>query len=240
MTNADLVNQLMTPFSFGPFDVALRLAAALVAGIIIGVERESHGRAAGMRTNILVCVAACVSMLISESLFRAVAEEGTTSRPDPARLAQGVLSGMGFLGAGAIIRNGNRVQGVTTAATIWFVTMIGLAYGGGLYVLGTAALAIAAFVLFVLPRIERRVKEDWYATVSVRVTMDGASDAELKRVIEGLGAKVKRAELAYDIEGNARELTFELKFKKTGVFDLSQKIIRALAAASGVRRATWV
>ena len=86
------------------FDLIVRVLAAFLAGIIVGVERESHGRAAGMRTTILVCVAACLAMLLSAALSANLVEvSNIMARPDPARLAAGVLSGMGFLGAGSIL-----------------------------------------------------------------------------------------------------------------------------------------
>src|SRR4051812_46537490 len=101
-------------------DLVLRLGAALVASAAIGLERESHGRAAGLRTTVLVGVAAAIAMGLSEAPYLGVASSGTgTWRPDPMRLAAGVLTGMGFLGAGTIIKEGNMVRGVTTAATLW-------------------------------------------------------------------------------------------------------------------------
>src|SRR5690606_29104215 len=111
--------------------VLLRLGLAAMAGAIVGLERESHGRAAGLRTTMLVCVSAAVAMLVSHALFVASTGPGISWRPDPARLAAGILTGMGFLGGGAIIREGNMVRGVTTAAALWFVTVLGLAFGSG-------------------------------------------------------------------------------------------------------------
>ncbi|MEO6063481.1 MAG: MgtC/SapB family protein, partial [Thermoflexales bacterium] len=148
--------------------VILRIGAAMVAGAVVGIERESHGRAAGLRTTILVSVAACIAMLISESLFGYVVGLSPTSFPDPARLAQGVLSGMGFLGAGAIIRQGNRVQGVTTAASLWYVSILGLAFGAGEWLIGAFGIIVVLIILGIMPRIEGRVKNDWYAVVTVR------------------------------------------------------------------------
>src|SRR5256885_12497249 len=107
-------------------DLVLRIGAAFIASFIIGWERQSHGRPAGMRTTILACVAAAVAMMISELLFvQSAAMPGLGSwRPDPARLGAGILTGIGFLGGGAILKHHDFVLGVTTAATLWF-TKIG-------------------------------------------------------------------------------------------------------------------
>src|SRR5438477_324936 len=119
----------MTELSFS--DMLLRLLLAFLAGMAVGWERESHGRPAGLRTNILACVASAVAMIVSEMLFAKSAAATATGnwRPDPARLGAGILTGIGFLGAGTIIRHGNFVRGVTTAASLWFVTVLGLAFG---------------------------------------------------------------------------------------------------------------
>src|SRR6266516_3454810 len=110
----------MLDLSFPPLDIALRIAAAVISGFILGVERESRGRAAGLRTFVLVCSAASIAMII--------ANVGTgTWRPDPGRVAQGLLAGMGFLGAGTILRLGTVIRGLTTSAGLWFATVLGIA-----------------------------------------------------------------------------------------------------------------
>src|SRR5687767_11638718 len=93
-------------------DVVLRLLAATVAGALVGIERESHGRPAGLRTSILTCVAAAMAMIISEFLFyESIGEASVNWRPDPARLGAGILTGIGFLGAGTILRHNNVIRG---------------------------------------------------------------------------------------------------------------------------------
>src|SRR5438477_5935854 len=112
----------MTPIPIP--EMFLRILMAFLAGCVVGWERESHGRPAGLRTNILACVASAVAMIISQVLFVEASVTASTSwRPDPARLGMGILTGIGFLGAGTILRHGNFVRGVTTAASLWFVTV---------------------------------------------------------------------------------------------------------------------
>src|SRR5439155_9531173 len=149
-------------------DMFLRVLAAFGAGLIVGWERESHGRPAGLRTTILACVASAVAMIISEILFvESAAAAGTANwRPDPARLGAGILTGIGFLGAGTILRHANFVRGVTTAASLWFVTVLGLTFGSGEFALGVIGVGLALVALFILPRFERYIDTDWYSTLS--------------------------------------------------------------------------
>lgn len=112
-------------------DVVLRLVATLAAGIAFGLNRDEHGRPAGLRTTTLVCLAACLSMLQVNWLLDTTGKKsGSFVTLDLMRLPLGVLSGMGFIGGGAILRRENMVLGVTTAATLWIVTIIGLCFGG--------------------------------------------------------------------------------------------------------------
>src|ERR1051325_3245427 len=150
-------------------EMFLRLLAAFVAGFVIGWERESHGRPAGLRTNILACVASALAMVVSEVLFSqsASATGGGNWRPDPARLGAGILTGIGFLGAGTILRHANVIRGVTTAASLWFVTILGLAFGSGAFAVGMAGLLLALLTLYVLPSLEKNIRSDWYASLSV-------------------------------------------------------------------------
>ena len=101
-------------------------------------------------------------------------------RLDPARLGAGILTGIGFLGAGTILRHENLVRGVTTAASLWFVTVLGLAFGSGLFSLGFIGVAVALATLLVLPVFERTVASDDYATLTVTASLDALTEDELK------------------------------------------------------------
>jgi putative Mg2+ transporter-C (MgtC) family protein len=106
-------------------DIALRLALTVVAGTLIGLNRSEHGHSAGLRTTLLVCLAASVSMIqVNVLLPIAGKSPGSFAVLDLMRLPLGILSGMGFIGAGAIVRQGSLVRGLTTAATLWFVTVL--------------------------------------------------------------------------------------------------------------------
>lgn len=129
----------------GIAQIALRLACAMVIGTLIGLEREYTHRPAGLRTHILVALGACVVSVTGEMLFSHYADLGAT--PDPARLSAQVITGVGFLGAGTIMKEGATVKGLTTAASVWAVACLGIASGFGYYAL---ALMGAVFIMITL------------------------------------------------------------------------------------------
>ena len=126
------------------------IVLAVVFGAAIGLEREMSKKAAGLRTNILICLGAAVFTIISKRMAAGQADSVS-------RIAAGVVTGVGFLGAGAIIRDRVRIQGLTTAATIWLVASIGMACGAGLLILATISVLIAVIVLIGLSHLERRI-----------------------------------------------------------------------------------
>jgi len=137
------------PTTLGWSEIALRLALTVVAGSLIGLNRGEHGRPAGLRTTLLVCLAASVAMIQTNLLLMTVGKtQDSFVVMDIMRLPLGILSGMGFIGAGAIVRRDNIVLGVTTAATLWFVTVIGLCFGGGQIILGLVSLGLGLMVLW--------------------------------------------------------------------------------------------
>lgn len=135
-------------------EIVIRIILATLLGGIIGVEREAHGRAAGLRTHILVCIGS--TLITLTSLYIAENYSSPYNNCDPARVAAGVVAGIGFLGAGTIIRSRASVLGLTTAASLWGVAGIGLALGSGFYKAAFVA-ALAIFItLVVLGRVERK------------------------------------------------------------------------------------
>ncbi len=141
---------LTTVFGFtfpelGVLDICLRLLCAMLVGMVIGTEREYTNRPAGMRTHILVALGACSVMITGEMLFTKYSALGAF--PDPARLGAQVITGVGFLGAGTILREGTHVKGLTTAASLWSVACLGLAAGAGYY---TVALVGMGFIFVTL------------------------------------------------------------------------------------------
>jgi putative Mg2+ transporter-C (MgtC) family protein len=151
--------------------IAVRLIVALLVGGMIGLERSMHGRPAGFRTHALVCLASALLMLVTVYQLHWMTEVPIdTIRGDPTRMAQGIMTGIGFLGAGVIFKEGLNVRGLTTAASIWITSAIGILIGIGFYVPAILGALITLMVLTVFRVIESRVPSETYAhhTVSFR------------------------------------------------------------------------
>lgn len=134
--------------------IILRLALSVFLSGLIGLERQLHRRTAGLRTHILVCLGSCLIMLTSLYVFDIYKDKAAL---DPARIAAGVITGIGFLGAGTIIREREGVKGLTTAASLWVVAGIGLAVGVGFYKAGILTAVLALITLFFLRYLEGRI-----------------------------------------------------------------------------------
>ena len=149
--------------------ILIRLLAAGLAGGIIGLERSYHGRPAGLRTHTLVCVSSSLLMLLTVYQWELLAGVPIdTIRVDPTRMAQGIMTGIGFLGAGVIMKERLTVRGLTTAASVWITAAIGIVIGMGFFSAAIAATVITVLVLSAMGWLERRVKSIRYATLMVR------------------------------------------------------------------------
>jgi putative Mg2+ transporter-C (MgtC) family protein len=135
-------------------DIIIRLGIGFLAGAVIGLERASRHQVAGLRTHILITLGATLLMILSIWLSQQVTGDG---KGDPGRIAAQVVSGIGFLGAGAIIRLGNNIKGLTTAASLWLTAGIGLAIGAGLFIAAIATEVLALISLMVLGQVEKYV-----------------------------------------------------------------------------------
>lgn len=182
-----------------------RLLAAMLAGAVVGFERELHDKPAGFRTNIMICVGAALFTILSIHLAGQ-----RDPAADPARIAAQIVSGVGFLGAGAIIQFRGSVIGLTTAASIWAVASIGMAFGAGEILLGTTATLIVAIVLFGLSFAEERIGT-WctYAKFSLQLNADAETQAfgrELASRARKAGLISKSCAVSKSPEGYACEL----------------------------------
>lgn len=133
------------PPELGLADICLRLLCAMIVGMVIGTEREYTNRPAGMRTHILVALGAASVMLTGQMIFLQYSALGAT--PDPSRLSAQVITGVGFLGAGTILREGTNVKGLTTAASLWSVACLGIAAGAGYYAIALAGMVFIFITL---------------------------------------------------------------------------------------------
>lgn len=187
----------------------LRLLAALGAGAVIGYERSFHGRPAGLRTHVLVCLASAVLMLVTVYEYRWVVLSGD-SRLDPTRLAQGIMTGIGFLGAGVIVKEGLNVRGLTTAASIWITAAIGILAGVGMYIPLAFAVILTLTVLGLFRWVEQKVPTQAYYWFDVKYAREGNLSEEATRELLGkLGFSV--ADFSYRLEGVGAERSLRHK-----------------------------
>jgi putative Mg2+ transporter-C (MgtC) family protein len=169
-----------------PLEQLRRLVLAAVLGGLVGLEREVRGRQAGFRTNILVALGCALAMIVSISFADHPWKhhEGFNVNVDPARLAYNVMAGIGFLGAGIIVKHGGTVRGLTTAAGLWCVAAIGLACGFGLYVLAVFTAMLLLLVLWVLDHFERLLPKVRYRVVTLRRAWRPGVVADTVRMIK--------------------------------------------------------
>jgi putative Mg2+ transporter-C (MgtC) family protein len=172
-------------------DVAIRLALTVFVGILVGYDRTTHGKAAGMRTTVLVSVAASVAMIeVNLLLLTAGRPRDSFVMNDLMRLPLGILTGVGFIGGGAILRRGNIVVGVTTAATLWLVTVIGLCIGGGQLWLGLAATAIGLFALRFLAWVEESLPQERYGRLELQLDTSRFDEHAVFKTLHDVGVSI--------------------------------------------------
>jgi putative Mg2+ transporter-C (MgtC) family protein len=187
-------------------EIVIRLLLGAVIGGIIGFEREIHGRAAGFRTQLIVCVAAVLIMIVSENYYFYIQSIDSSIRIDPARISAGALVGIGFLGAGVIIKSGFAIRGLTTAASIWVVSAIGLAIGGGLYFEGTVAAIITIIALMVLRIIERRITILRYKNIAISAPATEDIEETITSILINNGFRIHSTD--YEKNAVTNEITY--------------------------------
>ena len=214
--------------------IIFRLVLAAVLSGIVGFEREFHGRAAGFRTHILLCVGSTLIMITSVHIFDIYSGRAPI---DPARLAAGVVTGIGFLGAGTIMRYKASVRGLTTAASLWVVTGIGLAVGSGLYFGSVITTVLAVITLMFFGRLEHAmIRKDWYKTVIVE---SGDGLEHLKKVREVLaeyGAEINDLEVERSEDGANMILKIGVKLSTS---HNNAAMIQEIGKLEGIRNAKW-
>jgi putative Mg2+ transporter-C (MgtC) family protein len=228
------------PLNLGWPEIALRLFLTAVAGLLIGYNRTEHGKAAGLRTTLLVCLAASVAM-IQVNLLLPMAGRSTDSfvMNDLMRLPLGILTGVGFIGGGAIIRRDDIVVGVTTAATLWCVTVIGLCFGGGQIALGIAATAIALAALWLLQWIEVRLGRERRACLYLVVEGDTLSEHTIREMIAQADLRITGARITASNCENHREFKFNLIEYRRPMDSRTPAIYERLLAEKGVLKLQW-
>ena len=185
-------------------EMVFRLLAAVLVGGLIGLERSYHGRPAGFRTHTLVCTASALLMLVTvyEALWF-TPQISVRVALDPTRMAQGIMTGIGFLGAGVIVKEGITVRGLTTAASIWITSAIGILMGIGFYFPAAIATALTLGVLSLFRWIESQMPIQTFSHFSVRFLRDTVmAEQELRELIGSHDCKL--ASLAYRLSSEGK------------------------------------
>lgn len=218
----------------------VRLALAFALGGAIGLEREIHGRPAGLRTHILVCVSATMVMLASKTHVQLPYPLPADIRIniDPGRIVAGIMTGIGFLGAGAIIRLGDLIRGITTAACIWFVAALGIVIGEGCYALAFLSTGCILVVLITLQWVEHRFHPIVYHAVQITAPLEKAEDVEsrCRAILKKEHIRIQNIAYSFFQEIGQSEITFNVRMKDRMQ---SGAVIREIVKIPGVATASW-
>ena len=213
-------------------EIAFRLVVALAAGGIVGLERSYRGRAAGFRTHALVCLASSLLMLVTvfeHQWFSAQSAARVTV--DPTRMAQGIMTGIGFLGAGVIVKEGLTVRGLTTAASIWVTAAIGILTGIGFYFAAGIGVVLTLGTLSLFRWIEGRMPTELYSNFTVRFVRDAVMpEPALRELVARHGFSV--ANLNYRLLGEDGKFEYRMVMRT-----LKSDNVRSLAEALNADRA---
>jgi len=209
--------------------IVIRLAASVLIGGLIGFERTFHGRPAGFRTHALVCLASALLMLVTvyqDVWMTHVSQEAI--RTDPTRMAQGIMTGIGFLGAGVIFKEGLTVRGLTTAASIWVTAAIGILVGIGFYFAAALGAGIVLIILSLFRWIEDRLPSEHYAHLVVGFPRGKAMDeTALRDLIKSRGFSV--ANLSSRLtDGQTFEYRMMVKSLKRDAMDALSRDLRGM------------
>ena len=214
-----------------PLEIGLRLLFAMILGLIVGIEREYTHRPAGMRTHILVALGSCVMMLTGQMIFAQYHPYGAT--PDPARLAAQVIAGVGFLGAGTILRDGASVKGLTTAASLWGVACLGLAVGGGYYtiaLIGTVLVILTLTLFELLQKLLLRSKRGRQSYVVDTRDVVAAMQA-INTLAQSVSCQIQDLQ-AENLEDGIYRLSFQTDFGQGRLKERIQEFVSGLLSHS--------
>jgi putative Mg2+ transporter-C (MgtC) family protein len=213
-------------------ELLIRLVVGTTLGGVIGYERDVHGRPAGLRTHLIVALASTTFMLVSTHFvyFQHYTKDDLVT-VDTSRIAASVVTGIGFLGGGAILRTGLGVQGLTTAAGLWLVAAIGLAAGAGMYVVSAAATLVGVVALAVLRRFEHK-DDQLHRKISLILTDSGPTASGLLRILAEAGVAVAPAEYERRVDEHRIHLTLQARVPPGG----QERLVDLLESQPGLER----
>jgi putative Mg2+ transporter-C (MgtC) family protein len=199
-------------------DISVRLVLTVIAGALVGLDRGVRGHAAGLRTTILVTLAASVAMIQANVLLTVGGKHPDSfGMMDLMRLPLGILTGIGFIGGGAILKRGDLVTGVTTAATLWVMTVIGLCFGGGQLALGVAATTITMVTLQSVRWIEVRLPREQHAMLAIAGQTDLDFVPAFSALVASSGYDARLRRQAVDGNAGSARFWFDIWWKRAEI-----------------------
>ncbi len=210
-----------------------KLSVSFILGIIIGIERQSRRRDAGIRTFTLICVGSTIAMLVSVWIPQTYSD---FPNGDPGRIAAQVLTGIGFLGAGAIMRGQGSIQGLTTAACIWLMSAVGLAVGAGMYLEAVVATTFTLFALLIMEQFERRLLLDGINKIlTISCNTCSPDTDKIRDILDNQKVMIISRSFEYNYEKNTAQLTYKVNIKyKSSYSDMFDEFLK-LGYVSGVK-----
>jgi putative Mg2+ transporter-C (MgtC) family protein len=216
-------------------EIVLRLFLAAALGAFLGFEREIHGRPAGIRTYLVLSLGSALIMVISEYLlvrFQGV-PSGAVVQVDPGRIAAQAVTGIGFLGAGSIMRSKDSIKGLTTAACVWVACAIGLAIGAGFYVFGSLVTLLTVISLVAIKALEKRLPKDWFKEISVLSEDLPGVLGRIQEIIIGHNYEVLNSAVAKDQERREVTAIFEIRMR---TIQPNWQVLQQVFEVPGVKR----
>ena len=221
-------------------DLLTKLLTAVVLSGLVGLEREFHGRAAGLRTHILVCLGSTIIMANSETIHNIFALQGADSvfRIDPWRIAAGIVTGVGFLGGGTILKSNDLIRGLTTAACIWFVAAIGIVVGMGLYAPAIISTIIGLIILVGLDPIGQKIPSAKYDKITVISNMKTAEEieAQCREVLKKRPVIIQNTSISADANTGQRKLVLHIRSRR---IKNKHHILKEIFAIPHVEHVSW-
>ena len=212
------MGQVMLEFSPQYLDIVVKLLIATVLSGLVGLEREFHGRPAGLRTHILVCLGATIIIASSQAIQEHFTAQGADSvfRIDPWRISAGIVTGIGFLGGGTILKSNDLIRGLTTAACIWFIAGIGIIVGLGLYIPAIMTTLIGLLVLVGLDPIGHRIPSVKYSKITIVSKMETTEEIEsqCREILKGYPIIVQSTSISADAITEKRTLILYVRSRK--------------------------
>jgi putative Mg2+ transporter-C (MgtC) family protein len=202
-------------------DMLAKLGLATLLGGLLGLEREMHSQPAGLRTHMVVCLGSCLVMLVSIYMWKL-----DPAKADPGRIAAQVVTGIGFLGAGAIMRFGMSVKGLTTAACLWTAAAIGLAVGAGYWKAGAAATGFTLFAIFVFDRVEKAlITGRAYRRFVIHAKDSPGLVGRIEEVMGRTGVEIKELDIQRDVVDKKVQVAVVARVLETVDVDAISRLI---------------